>query len=411
MSERQTRSTLAVLVKGWPRLSETFIAQEILALEQAGFDITLYSLRHPTDDRIHALHKQIQAKVVYLPEYLHQEPGRVLAGLWHAIWNRTFSRALNVWVRDLWRDRTRNRIRRFGQACVFLREVRPDADVIYAHFMHTPGSVGYYAHLMSGVPFGMSAHAKDIWTIEDWEKREKLDKVRFIATCTATNVAHLRALTDDPERVQLVYHGLNARRFPDPSQLAARTSGGTVTLITVARIVPKKGLDLLLKAFAMLPANLDWRWRHIGGGHVDPLLDQMEQLGLETHISFEGAQDHSYVIDAYAQSDIFVLPSRIAEDGDRDGMPNVLMEAMLMELAVIATDVSAIPELVNDGKTGVLVPPDDVRALATALEDLIRDYDHQRSLGAAGRQRVLKSFQMDQHIDHLVDLLDRASRS
>ena len=209
--------SLAIAVKGWPRLSETFIAQELVALERAGIDFAIWSLRHPTDHKTHPLHDQLRAPVYYLPEYLHQEPVRVLRGLFWAMTRRGFGNSCGKFLRDLRRDMTRNRIRRFGQACVMARELPDETQALYAHFLHTPSSVARYAAIICGVPWSFSAHAKDIWTSPEWELCEKLSArtsgAAFGATCTAFGAEYLNALSNGTP-VDLVYHGLDLGRFP-----------------------------------------------------------------------------------------------------------------------------------------------------------------------------------------------------
>ncbi len=204
---------VAFVLKGYPRLSETFIAQEILALERRGLDILIVSLRHPTDSRTHPVHAEIRAPVLYLPEYLHREPMRVMRA-WLRIRRRPEYRdARKLWLRDLARDFTANRIRRFGQALVLASELPEDVGRLHAHFLHTPSSVTRYAAVLRGLPWTGSAHAKDIWTTPEWDLREKLASCAWLVTCTATNCEHLSALAPQG-RVELVYHGLDLRRFP-----------------------------------------------------------------------------------------------------------------------------------------------------------------------------------------------------
>ena len=194
---------LAVVLKGWPRLSETFIAQELKALEDRGFRFEIWSLRFPYDDRTHPIHAQVKARVRYLPEYLYQEPLRVLRGWLRARRMPGYPAARRAWLRDLWRDRTPNRGRRWGQALVMAAEAPAEVRLHYAHFLHTPGSVARYAAMIRGAHWAVSAHAKDIWTIPDWEKREKLADCAFLVTCTGTGAAHLAALAPDPSRVSI----------------------------------------------------------------------------------------------------------------------------------------------------------------------------------------------------------------
>ena len=207
---------VAFVVKGYPRLSETFIAQEILALEQRGLGILIVSLRHPTDHKEHPITAAIRAERLYLPEYLYQEPVRVWRG-WRRVRRQPgYRRAWRRWLADLLRDPTPNRLRRFGQALVLAAELPDDVEHLHAHFLHTPASVARYAALICGRPWSVSAHAKDIWTTPDWEKREKLNEARWAVTCTAAGHAHLTALAARPQRVVLCYHGLDLERFSSP---------------------------------------------------------------------------------------------------------------------------------------------------------------------------------------------------
>ena len=155
---------LGIVLKGWPRLSETFIAQEFVALEKRGIDFEVWSLRRPTEKKCHALHDALRARVNYLPEYLYKEPLRVLKATRQAIGLPNFGKTVKAWLRDLLRDPTPNRIRRFGQAMVLAREAPTELKFLYAHFLHTPSSVTRYASLLRGINWGFSAHAKDIWT-------------------------------------------------------------------------------------------------------------------------------------------------------------------------------------------------------------------------------------------------------
>lgn len=391
---------VAFILKGYPRLSETFIAQEIHALERLGLPIHIVSLRHPTDHKRHPVHAEIAAPVHYLPEYLWHAPLRVLRG-WRAGRRRAgYGAALRAFLGDLRRDPTPNRVRRFGQALVLARELPPGVRVLHAHFLHTPASVARYTAILLGLPWSVSAHAKDIWTTPDWEKREKLAECTWAVTCTAAGADHLRALAPTPERVALVHHGLDLRRFPPSSATSSRRDGSDaaapVRLLSVGRAVEKKGYEDLLDALALLPRDLHWRFVHLGGGaRLDRLKQQAERLGLSTRIDWRGMQSQETVLQAYREADLFVLASRIAVDGDRDGLPNVLMEALSQGLAAIASDLPGIGELIEDGVTGALVPSGDPGALAAALQQLMSDPDWRRRLGAAGAARVRRDFGLD----------------
>lgn len=393
------------VLKGYPRLSETFIAQEIAALECLGLPILIVSLRHPTDSQVHPIHADIKAPVVYLPEYLYNDPLRVLRAWWRVRRLPGYAAARGQWLRDWWRDRSANRGRRFGQALVLAAEVPTDVVRLHAHFLHTPASVTRYAAMMRGLPWSGSAHAKDIWTSPQWELREKLASCDWQVTCTATNRDYLATLAP-AGRVELVYHGLDLQRFaPEPGQRAARDGlsvDDPVLLMSVGRLVEKKGTDILLQALALLPSDLHWRLVHVGGGPLRKALEaQAQTLGLSARIQWLGALAQQQVIALYRDADLFALASRIASDGDRDGLPNVLMEAQSQGVACIATDVSAIHELIVDGQTGLLVPPQDPKALARALESLMRDPQQRQALGTAGRMRVNAEFGLSSNIGRL----------
>jgi glycosyltransferase involved in cell wall biosynthesis len=399
-------SRVAFVLKGYPRLSETFIAQEIAALERRGLDILIVSLRHPTDARRHPVHEEIRAKLLYLPEYLLLEPLRVLRAWLRQRKKARYRESRNAWLRDLAREPTPNRIRRFGQALVLADELPGDVGRLHAHFLHTPASVTRYAALLRGLPWTGSAHAKDIWTTPAWEKREKLAACEWLVTCTAANHAHLEALAPK-DKVDLVYHGLDLKRFSyqEPAPAAAPDGADArspVTILSVGRLVEKKGTDVLLKALALLPAGLHWRLVHVGGG---PLRKEMETsaraLGLEDRIEWRGARTQTELLEDYRAADLFALASRVARDGDRDGLPNVLLEAQSQGLACVATQVSGIPELIEDGCTGLLVAPESPEALARALGALIADPARRRSLGEAGRARVAERFGLDANIARL----------
>ncbi|MDX6750264.1 glycosyltransferase family 4 protein [Geminicoccaceae bacterium 1502E] len=395
MPEPGGATRCAILVKGYPRLSETFIANELLALQQRGLAFEIVSLRHPTDRKRHAVHGAITAPVRYLPEYLKDEPVRLLRALGRAAVLPGFGRALAAWLRDLWRDPTANRGRRFGQAVVLAAELPDSVTTLYAHFIHTPASVARYAGLMRGLPFAVSAHAKDIWTIPDWEKREKLSAATWTVTCTEANRRHLQSLAPGAE-VELLYHGVESARFRPPALRRPRDGSDAadpVRLLVVARAVPKKGLKGLLHALATLPAELHWRMSHVGAGPLaGELRDLAGQLGIAGRIDWRGALAQEELLPLYGAADLFCLPSRIAGDGDRDGMPNVLLEAMSMRLAVVSTPVSAIPELVEDGRTGLLVPPEDEAALAAAILALARDPGRRAAMGEAASAVVAERF-------------------
>lgn len=411
MNKDQKPHKLVIVLKGYPRLSETFIAQEILGLEQSGFELQLVSLRHPTDSRRHAVHDEIQAPVNYLPEYLHEEPVRVFRSLLRARKLPGFAAAFKAFRDDLRHDRTRNRVRRFGQAMVLAAEWPADAHWVYAHFIHTPASVAAYAARMLEVPWSVSAHAKDIWTSSDRELSTKLDSARWAVTCTAFGHRHLQSLASHPETVHLSYHGIDLQRFPAHQRPESVRDGSDaedpVVILSVGRAVDKKGFDTLLRALAALPAELHWRFVHVGNGAERAKLQALAaELGIEQRISWLGAIDQSEVLANYWSSDLFVLACRVSDDGDRDGLPNVLVEAASQGLPCLSTRVSAIPELFTDGENALLVESEDVPALSAALARAITQPRLRDRLGAAAQDKVRSKLDHHASIAQLKDLFD-----
>jgi glycosyltransferase involved in cell wall biosynthesis len=350
-------------------------------------------MRHPTDTKVHPVHHAIRAPVSYLPEYLHREPLRVVRALWRMRKAAGCRSVLRRFFADLVRDPSRNRVRRLGQAFVLAHELPPGTTQIHAHFIHTPASVASYAAGLSGLVWSCSAHAKDIWTSPDWDLRQKLATSTFTVTCTAAGQARLQSLASPDRPVTLVYHGLHLDRFrplaPTPSGRDGCNAQDPVRLLSVGRAVEKKGFDVLLEALARLPPGLAWSLTHIGGGNgLAALKRKAVALGLDARITWRGAQDQMAVLEACRQADLFVLPSRVAANGDRDGLPNVLVEAQSQSLACLSTTVAGVMELIEDGRNGVLVPPDDPDALAGALAGLIAEPERRARLGRAGLTHV-----------------------
>jgi glycosyltransferase involved in cell wall biosynthesis len=294
-------------------------------------------------------------------------------------------------------------VRRLGQALVLAAEMPAGARWLHAHFIHTPASVTAYASLITGTPWSCSAHAKDIWTSPEWDLCRKLDEARGVVTCTRAGYDHLRRLAGDPARVHLSYHGLDLQRFGHFDGARSQRDGTRpkepVVILSVGRVVPKKGYDVLLKALALLKPDVSFSFIHVGGGEdLQALMDLSISLSLEDRVVWKGPLAQGEILDLYREADIFTLACRISEDGDRDGLPNVLVEASSQALVCVSTDVSGIPELLADGENGLIVPPEDPVALAAALKRLIGDPELRHRLGAAAEQRVRR------HFDHLASI-------
>lgn len=378
---RAVTAPLCILVKGFPRISETFITREIETLQDAGLRFSLASLRRAQTEAKHVSHR-VHTQINYLPEYLHEEPVRVSRALNTARRMPGAATAWRMFRADVKRDFSRNRLRRFGQACVLAAELPAETRHLHAHFIHTPASVARYAAALRGISFSVSAHAKDIWTTPDWDLRDKLDRAEFVCTCNAAGAARLSALAP----------GWQVHLWPHLTIQSLRTARvprtGPVRLLTVARAVPKKGLRLLLTALAQLRPEPAWTWTHIGGGpELAALKAAVQNHPYKERVTIMGALPHEDVVAALGRHDIFVLTAQVSDDGDRDGRPNALIEAMNAGLACIATGVGGIPEVLTSG-SGTIVAPEPA-AIAGAIQTLVSAPETILSLGDAARARAL----------------------
>ena len=406
------RRKIVVVVKGYPRLSETFIAQELLGLEQAGLELVIVALRRPTERKRHPVHDEIGAAVHYLPEYLHEEPLRVLRALAACLPTAGFWRALAAFAADLAHDPTRNRVRRFGQALVLAAEWPAGGEWLHAHFIHTPPprpAMRACSPALPGPARRMprtSGRRRTAISRASWSRRAGRSPAPRAAS------THLRRLAGERGKVHLSHHGLDLVRFgpfgEEHSDRDGSDAGAPVLILSVGRAVDKKGFDILLQALARLPADLHWRFEHIGGGELlGKLRAQADELGIADRISWKGGMAQDEVLARYRQADIFALACRISGDGDRDGLPNVLVEASSQRLTCISTTISGVPELLSDGENGLLVPPEDPAALASALERAIRDPQLRKRLGAEAETKVRTKFDYHSSIRQLTALFEQ----
>lgn len=398
------------VLKGYPRLSETFIAQEMRLLESRGLELEIYSMRGPREEARHPVHHEIRAKVTYLPEYLSAQeiaPNLRTFRAFPVGYARAFAHAL---VRSV-RRRKRSPLKRLFQAGWLIdRQGLGRAGGIghlHSHFLHAPTELALYASLVTGLSYSISAHAKDIYTSTAEEVRERVRGAKFLMTCTKFNFEKIRAIVG-PEhagKVNEVYHGVNLEAFRPGA--AAKPALPARRLLTVARLVEKKGYDDVLRAIHLLKSQgLELTYDIFGAGELDkPLRALTKELGLEAQVNFHGAVTQPRVLEAYRAGGVFVLASFETADGDRDGIPNSMAEAMSMELPVVATRVSGIPELVENEATGLLVNPRDPAALAAALRRVMEEPGLGRRLGEAARRKVSDVFDAHRCIDSCAHLL------
>ena len=392
------KPVLGMILKGYPRISETFISNEIHELEKQGFRLRLFSMRRPRERFTHQSVKQIQAPVDYLPHsLLLYFPKLLYHNLILAIKSpENFKRAAKTAFRRLLRNRRIATIKHLLQAGYLVHYLLPKSGVthLHAHFAHSPTSVAMFAGLLADIPFSFTAHAKDIYTSDSEQLREKVALAEFVVTCTEYNKRHLLETAHGGNTpVQRIYHGIDLDLFTNDAEPRLKP-GPPYNIITVARITPKKGLATVYRALRLLcDQGLALRHTLIGDGEDrKKILSLITELGLSGVTQWLGTQPHEVVLEHYRRADLFVLGCEIAQNGDRDGIPNVLLECMAMGVPVIATQVSALPELVEDGKTGLLVPPGQPEKMARAMGRLLSDHDLRNRIIPAARRRVIEHF-------------------
>ena len=388
------RTKVGFLLKGYPRLSESFILREILMLEGLGLDLHIFALRDPGEPRVHERVSQVRADVTYLPDDFLRAPGLVAAAnLGLALraplrWLGCLGEAIGRSVRE----RDPSTLKRFLQAGVLVERALPGTGVthLHAHFCNDPTTVAYFASRLSGIPYSFSAHAKDIYTQSPGSLAGKVAGARFVTTCTGANHTHLQRFAHGSTPILRCYHGVEIDRYrPSDGRRDA-----VAHVLSVGRMVPKKGFPVLIDALgAVRDRGLDFRCTIVGRGPLeDALRARISALELEDRVALPGAMAEQELAELYRKVDVFALACEIEADGDRDGIPNVVIEAMASGLPVVSTRVSGLPECVEHGVTGLLVPEREPAALADALAELIAHPDRARELGREGRAKVEREF-------------------
>ena len=375
---------VAVLVKRFPKLSETFIAGEIDELTRQGVDLRIFSIYRPNEPVAHDYPPRLLSRVTYFDEATAQE--------------RTATASDDGF-------------RRHAESARFATEPNPDTPTrddlqrlltlsrrhnvrhIHAHYLTLPAALAAHVRAVDGTPFSISAHAKDIYLTDERCLRRRLGAAEFLATCTEHNATHLKQLAPtDAHKILRIYHGIDTVYF-SPAGATDRAEQAP-QLLSIGRFRRKKGFDLLIAMCADLQrTGQTFHTRIVGYGEEGGRLEALIRCqGLTANVELCGPVDRDGVRRLMRQADVFVMPCRISDDGDRDGIPNTLLEAMSCGLPVVSTRVSGIPEVVTSDGNGLLVAPDDVHALAAATRRVLGDTDLRTRLGSAARRTVLNRF-------------------
>jgi len=413
------RQSVAYVMNGFPRLSETFIAHEIHQLERLGLDLRLYSVKQEREAMVHPVVATIRAPLSYLPKTTSLSGTTLarwltdnLSAFWRAHaqvaarhplrWASALGSALLLARRHRARDAqgyTRLRkvfIKEFLQAGAIAADVMRHGDVghLHGHFCHGVATITWLVSRMTGIGYSFTAHAKDIYQAElnpGTLLERKMGDARFVATCTRANAEVLRARHPRPDEVHAIYHGLDTDWFTPPAREAATPP----LILSVGRFVEKKGFDQLIEACARLrDGGVNFACIIVGehGNAYEAIRRLIDERGLGDLVLLRSAVTQDSLRTIYARAHVFALPCQVMEDGDRDGFPNVLAESMAMGVPVVSTRISGIPELIDDGVHGLLVEPRDPAGLADALKRVLLDEALHARLARDGRQRICERF-------------------
>lgn len=387
---------IGYVLKVYPRFSETFILNEILALESAGVGLEIFSLRLPTEGRFHEALAEVRAPVSYLPAH-HKA-----ADVWDRL-NRGLDAlpdlpAVLPLLLELPVDHAAQAVALAGQ--IREREITH----LHAHFGSMATGVARAAARLAGITYSFTAHAKDIFhvSVDRTELSRRLREATFVVTVSDYNLEHLRSgYGAAASRVVRIYNGLDLTRYP----YTAPTSRPSV-VAGVGRLVEKKGFCHLIEAIHQLSrSGRDIRLDLVGTGDQEGALRaQARALGLGRNIRFRGPLPQSQTRRIVSEAAVLAAPCVVGQDGNRDGLPTVLLEGMALGTPCVATPVTGIPEAIQHDVTGLLVPEADPSALAAAIATLIEDQGLRCRLAAAARALIEREFDVAPNTDSLFGL-------
>ncbi|MFN5997765.1 MAG: glycosyltransferase [Paracoccaceae bacterium] len=392
----QTPTRIGYVLKRFPRFSETFILNELLALEALGIECHVFSLLTPPDEPRHARLADLRAKVTYLSKAAGPLP-----------------------VEDpedavLFAGNDPRSVAALQAKAAEVARLARGAGIthLHAHFGSDPTTVALLAARDLGGTFSYTAHARDIYhtyvspEVDAAKRRAKLCEAAFTVTVSDCNADHLSTLCPEAAaRIHRLYNGIDLSLFsPAESVVPGR-------ILAVGRLVEKKGFAVLVDACAILrDRGLEFDCRIIGDGPLQGALQsQIAGLDLAGRVTLTGPMPQEQLAVELGTAAIATLPCVITADGDRDGLPTVLLEAMGKGIPVVTTTVTGGPEIVAEDETGLLCPPGDPVALADALETLLTDPHRARAMGAAGRRRAEQLFDLATNVSQLTDHFARMS--
>jgi glycosyltransferase involved in cell wall biosynthesis len=401
---QKQNSFVGIILKGYPRLSEAFIVNEILLLEERGYQLRIFALRDPGEAQVQENVHRVRAQVSYIPDDFWSSFFAFIRANFRAWrrWPQTYRQALWFAVRESVRQKNSAPLKRFAQAAYLacLSPAGNDVSHLHAHFGNDPTTVAFFTSWLNGICYSFSAHAKDIYVQDRAFLQEKIARARFVVTCTEYNTNYLQSLRDQSGGATVIrrcYHGVDLRLFSPP---AKRSPNAVPRILSVGRLVPKKGFPVLLQALRRLRLQgFDFRCTIVGDGPLAGALhNQIAAASLDDWVQLIPSMSQGELLQHYRSADVFALACEVDRDGDRDGVPNVILEAMAMTIPVVSTRVSGIPECIEHGLNGMLVAEKDAAALCEAMAKILSSPKLARQLGRAGRKKVLHDFDARRNI-------------
>jgi glycosyltransferase involved in cell wall biosynthesis len=416
---------IGYILRSYPRLSQTFILNEILALEQLGRRIHIFAVADPQEPITQLQARAVRAPVRYLAgaerrglatllgEHLAlacAHPGRYLATLAYVLRHKDWDAGYTASSRRTC----------FLQAVYLARLLRRTASRpaqriahLHAHFAHDPTLIALLVHRLTGISYSFTGHARDLYQIPVAALVERIAAADAVVTCCGANLHYLHEVAPQvaPGKARLIPHGVDLREFHPGSDQAP--SADLPLILSVGRLVEKKGFPDLVHACGLLKQRgYAFRCVIYGDGPLrEELAATIAQLGLAETVLLAGEHPQAALLPVFQQATVFALTPFVTTGGDRDGVPNVLVEAMACGVPVVSTDVAGMPELVQHEVNGLLVPPHDIPAIADALAALLNDEPRRGRMGVAARQTVVAHFDLHAAAEQLAALFDHAGQA
>jgi glycosyltransferase involved in cell wall biosynthesis len=415
--EGDTHWQVGYILRSYPRLSQTFILNEMLALEQRGLRLAIFALERADDGWDQPQVSALQAPVFFLGEARRKGWAKKIRrhlALFFATPARYLETLLLV-LRKPFLDhgyRNATQLECFHMAVDLARLVGQGGRRIshlHAHFAHDPTLVALLSSKLLGRPYSFTAHARDLFQLAVPALLERTRNASVVLTCCDANRDYLLSLLPENlgQKVRLIYHGVDLEQFhPISWESSNGRPASTPVILSIGRLVEKKGFPALLQAFRLLKEReVSFKAMIFGDGPLRWDLENMiSELGLEEQVTLQGARPQHELLPEFQNADLFALTPAITSDGDRDGVPNVLVEAMACGLPVVSTSVSGVPELVIHGQNGLLFSPGDSKSIAAGMASILSDESERRRMGEAARRTVVECFDLQASAGCLADL-------